>query len=70
MSYEGLEALAEARHVEPMSTWPEHNGNHERTLMGVLLPDGDCLRCHLERVATTKALEAIEKPVAPKKKRK
>jgi hypothetical protein len=50
--------IAKARYTDPMSTWPDHIGNHKATVpMGYLLPDGACLRCALESEAARDARE-------------
>ena len=41
----------------PLSQWPEHNRNHSRTLMGVLLEDWNCIRCWIERLQAKAILE-------------
>lgn len=62
----GLRDIALLRYKDPMNTWPQHEERHERTLMGARLPDSECLRCHLERIAAAKAKEelAAQKEVA------
>ena len=54
----GLRKIAEARHAEPMNTWPVHNDWHRRnshpfagSKSGELYWDEECLRCQLEKVA-------------------
>jgi len=56
----GLRAVAKQRHADPMNTWPQHESRHLRTIMGARLYDSECLRCHLEDVAT-QAAEKAEK---------
>lgn len=56
-----LRAIAEAHVDEPLNKWPDHTAAHERTLMGAFLIDYNCLRCHLEMVATERIKEAKEK---------
>lgn len=57
-----LRVIANARHTDPMNTWPEHIGNHKRTLMGEpLTDDGQCLRCALE-LAAIRAIKTVDKP--------
>jgi hypothetical protein len=51
----GLRAIAKQRFGDPMSTWPQHEVRHLRTIMGARLYDSECLRCHLEDVAAAEA---------------
>jgi hypothetical protein len=54
----GLRAIAKQRYTEAMNTWPQHEPRHERTLLGARLYDSECLRCHLEDVASAEARKA------------
>lgn len=48
----GLRGIAQHRHGDPMSSWPQHEALHLRTIMGARLFDSECLRCHLEDVSS------------------
>jgi hypothetical protein len=52
---EGLRAIAKQRYTDPMSSWPQHEPLHLRTLYGARMFDYECLRCHLEEVASLAA---------------
>ena len=53
-----LKKIAESRHSEPMSSWPQHNDWHRRNThpfsgsrYGEMYFDEECLRCQLEKAA-------------------
>jgi len=56
-----LEKIANARCMEPMSSWPQHNDFHRRNFhpfsgsrYGERCFDEQCLRCQVERAAAIK----------------
>lgn len=55
-----LELIARARAADPLSSWPDHNNYHRRTILGNWLFDYACLRCWLERVATESLQQKAE----------